>query len=178
MKIKIFLLLSLVTLFSACETNEDPNISLSEADLIGTWSLKSQTLEEGTITVSSQGDSFSANYYAVAEDIDFTYTFSIPPNELELQGKYNFITSVEFFGQSETEEQEINTDFFPIPTASWSLNGNSITITENYSTFPTVLNVVEFSGNYIKLEGKIDETESEDGDRISIQGTMFVELVR
>jgi hypothetical protein len=178
MKAKILLLITLVTFLTACESNDDPNFSLTEADLIGTWSLKSQTLEEGTITVSSQGDSFSANYSAVAEDIDFTYTFSNAPNELELQGEYNFITSVEFFGQTETEEQEINTDFFPVPTASWSLNENSITITENYSTFPAILNVVEFSANYIKLEGKIEETESEDGDRISIEGTMFIELVK
>ena len=69
MKTKILLLFTLITFLFACETNDDPNISITEADLMGTWSLKSQTLEEGTITVSSQGDSFSANYSAVAEDI-------------------------------------------------------------------------------------------------------------
>jgi hypothetical protein len=58
------------------------------------------------------------------------------------------------------------------------LNENSTTITKNYSRLPAILNVVEFSANYIKLKGKIEETESEDGDRISIQGTMFIELVK
>ena len=46
MKTKILLLFTLITFLFACETNDDPNISITEADLMGTWSLKSQTLED------------------------------------------------------------------------------------------------------------------------------------
>lgn len=97
MKAKILLLLTVVTFLTACETN-DSNVSVTEADLIGTWNLKSQTIEDGTFNVTTQGQTLSANYSGLAENIDFTYTFSTTPNQLDLQGRYNFTASINFFG--------------------------------------------------------------------------------
>ena len=175
MKAKILLLLTVVTFLTACETN-DSNVSVTEADLIGTWNLKSQTIEDGTFNVTTQGQTLSANYSGLAEDIDFTYTFSTTPNQLDSQGRYNFTASINFFGQTETEEEEINTDVFPIPSVNWSLNGDSITITEGSNELPAILNIIEFSSNFMKLRGEIDESETFDGETIATKATIYIEL--
>jgi len=177
MKTKFFLILTFIIFITACETNDYPNIDISEADLVGTWNLKSQVIKDGTLIVSIQDESISGNYSSIAEDIDFTWTFSKNPNKLDLQGKYNFIISMIFLGQTETEEQEINTDLIPIPSSSWSLNGNSITITEDNFGLPImILNVMEFSPNYIRLEGEIDESETDNGYSITKKATLYIEL--
>ena len=176
MKTKILLLLALVTFITACETNDNANINISNADLIGTWNLKSQTLEDGSFSITTQGQTLTATYSALAKDIDFTYSFSENPNKVNLQGSYTFVTTASFLGQNEVEEQEINTDLSPITSANWSLsNGNIIKITEN-GELPAILNVEEFSSNYMKLTGEINETVTENGETIIIKATIYIEL--
>lgn len=176
MKSKVLLLLTLVTFLTACETNDNSNITITKADLVGTWNLKSQIVEDGSFNATIQGQNISATYSALATDINFTYTFSEDPNKVELQGKYKFTATTNFFGQTETEVQEINTDLIAIPSASWSLNGESITINEDNNSLPTILNVVEFSSNYIKLKGELNQTETDNGESVTIKGTLYIEL--
>ena len=174
MKSKILLLLTLVTFLTACETN-DNNIIISEADLIGTWNLTKQTVENGSFTVSAQGQTINANYSAVTKDIDFRYTFSQNPNQLNFDGKYTLVATVNVLGVSNSEEQEVDTNQFPMTSANWSLDRNTLTFTDSQD-IPAVLNVVAFSGNYLKLQGDFNETQSFNGDTVTVEGTIIIEL--
>ena len=175
MKTKILLLITIVSFLIACESNDNSNLNITSADVIGTWNLSEQTIEDGSINITSQGVDISATFSGFAKDINFTYSFSETPNKLSLQGKYTFTTNVSFLGQNEIEEQEIDTDLFPIPAISWSLNGNSIIISEN-GELPTVMNVEEFSANYLKLKGEINETITENGESITTAATITIVL--
>ncbi|MEO9571601.1 MAG: lipocalin family protein [Polaribacter sp.] len=171
MKTKILLLLAVVTFLTACETNDNANIDITSADLIGTWNLTQQSIDDGSMTITSEGQTQTVTYSALAKDLDITYTFSVNPNELNLNGSYTLVATANFLGQSETEEQEINTSLFPIKPVAWSLNGNALTFTEE-NDFPAVLNVVEFSENYLKLVGEINETETDGGESYNIKATI------
>lgn len=175
MKTKILLLLTIVTFLTSCESNDDANINITSADLIGTWNLKQQSIENGSMTITSQGQTLTATYSALAKDIDLTYTFSENPNKLNLNGSYNLVATANFLGQSETEEEKIDTNLFPIEAIDWSLKGNTLTLIED-NDFPTVLNVVEFTDSYIKLVGELDETETDGGDSYNIKATLTVIL--
>ena len=177
MKAKILLLLTIVTFLSACESNNDPNIDITSSDLLGTWNLTKQVIEDGSTTFTFSGQTLSATYEAVATNLDFTYSFSEAPNKLDLLGSYTITTNVSFLGQNDEEVQEVNTDSLPINSVEWSLNGSSITFTEN-NELPTILNVEEFSTNFLRLKGEIDQTETIDGETISIKATMYIELER
>ena len=174
MKNKILILFLLVAFLTACETN-DNNINISEADLIGTWNLTKQTVENGSFTISAQGQTVNANYSADTKDIDFRYIFSQNPNELSLDGKYTLVATVNVLGVSNSEEQEVDTSQLPMNSANWSLSGNTLTFTDSQD-IPAVLNVVAFSGNYLKLQGDFNETQSFNGDTVTVEGTIIIEL--
>ncbi|MEE9408564.1 MAG: hypothetical protein V3V28_10880 [Polaribacter sp.] len=175
MKTKILLILTLVTFLSSCETNNNAALNITSADLIGTWNLKSQIIEDGSLAITTQGQTLTANYSAEAKNIDFRFIFSDNPTKLNLNGKYTFVTTASFLGQNQVEEQEIDTDLVPITSIDWALNGNAITITEN-GNLPTVLNVEEFSTNYLKLKGEVDQTETDNGESVHLKATIYIEL--
>ena len=175
MKTKILLLLTVITFLTACESNENENIDIKNADLIGTWNLTQQSIDDGSMILTSQGNTLNATYSAYAKDIDFTYTFTENPNKLNLAGSYNLVASANFLGQNNTEEEEVDTNLYPIDAVEWSLNNNILTIIEN-EDFRTILNVEEFSEGYLKLKGVIDETESMDGESVKIKATITIVL--
>ncbi|KGL64022.1 hypothetical protein [Polaribacter sp. Hel1_85] len=175
MKTKILLLLTVVTFLTACETNDNANISITSADLIGTWNLTQQSIDNGSMILTTQEATLNATYSAYAEDIDFTYSFTENPNKLNLAGSYNLVATANFLGQNNTEKEEVDTSLYPIDAVEWSLNGNTLTIIEN-EDFPTILNVEEFSEGYLKLKGEIDETESIDGESVQIKATITIIL--
>ena len=55
------------------------------------------------------------------------------------------------------------------------MDGNSIIISEN-GELPTVMNVEEFSANYLKLKGAINETVTENGESITTIATITIVL--
>lgn len=175
MKTKILLFLALVTFLTSCETNNNPTLNITDADLLGTWNLTKQTIEDGSLSITTQGQTLTANYSGIAKELDFRYIFSENPNKLNLNGKYTFVTIATFLGQNQVEEQEIDTDLSPITSVDWSLNGNTISITEN-GNLPTVLNVEEFSTNFLRLKGEINETETDNGETVTIKATIYIEL--
>lgn len=175
MKAKILLLLTIVTFLSSCESNDNPTINITAADLVGSWNLTKQTIEDGSLSITASGQTLTANYSAYAKDIDFKYVFSENPNKLNLQGKYTFVATASFLGQTQDEEQEIDTNLLPITETDWSLNGTSITISDD-NGLPTVLNVIEFSTNNLVLQGEINETETDNGETVTIKALITMEL--
>lgn len=175
MKIKVLLLLAVVTFLTSCEDNDNTNVNITSENLIGTWNLASQKIEDGSFSTTFQGQNVSFNYAAIAKDIDFTYTFSEKPNKLNLNGSYNLVATISAFGIEEIREEKVDTNLYPTAAASWSLEGNTITFTEE-NDLPAVLNVEEFTGNYLKLKGEINETATENGEAVTIKATIIIEL--
>ena len=71
--------------------------------------------------------------------------------------------------------KKIDTDLSPINSIDWSLSGNTLTFTEN-GQLPTIVNVEEFSINYIKLKAEINETVTDGNDTVTTKAIMYIEL--
>jgi hypothetical protein len=165
----------------ACESNEDSidnsNQTITSADLLGTWNLTKQTMEEGSSTVTSDGETYIASFSSLAKNINYTFTFAENPNKINFQGTYTLVTSTSIMGQNMVEEKEIDTSIDLIEPLGWSLINNSLTIVENVE-LPEGMIIEEFTSNSIKLKGQIEETYIEDDELVALKATMYIELER
>jgi hypothetical protein len=176
MKTKILLLLTIAPFLMSCESSDETSTaSITKADLIGTWNLTKQTIEDGSINLTTQGQTISATYSVFMKDINFTYTFSENPDKLTLEGNYTQVYTTSFSGQNTTEEELISTNSPMV--IDWSLTENTVVISE-INGYPTTMNIVDFSSNYIKIMGEIDQTETDSGGTLTQKATIIIELER
>tara|TARA_B110000090_G_C13276887_1_gene406480 strand:- start:305 stop:829 length:525 start_codon:yes stop_codon:yes gene_type:complete len=172
MKAKILLMITAILFLTGCESNDTPNsLLLSSADLIGNWNLTSQTIEDGTLTVISDGQTITATYAGYAKDIDMIFSFTENPNEVTLDGRYTLVNTISILGQDQIEEEVILSDS---ETSNWSLDNNVLTITED--GIEAKFSIDEFSATSIKLKSEIDETETFNDESISTKATLYIVL--
>tara|TARA_B110000046_G_C13022747_1_gene412123 strand:+ start:1816 stop:2343 length:528 start_codon:yes stop_codon:yes gene_type:complete len=173
MKSKILLIITVILFLTGCESNDTPNsLLLSSADLIGNWNLTSQTIEDGTLTVISDGQTITATYAGYAKDIDMIFSFTENPNEVTLDGRYTLVNTISILGQDQIEEEEVILSDSEI--SNWSLDNNVLTITED--GIEAKFSVDEFSATSIKLKSEIDETETFNDQSISTKATLYIVL--
>jgi hypothetical protein len=173
MKAKILLMITAILFLTGCESNDTQNsLLLSSADLIGNWNLTSQTIEDGTLTVISDGQTITATYAGYAKDIDVIFSFTENPNEVTLNGRYTLVNTISVLGQDQIEEEEVILSDSEI--SNWSLDNNVLTITED--GIETKFSIDEFSATSIKLKSEIDETETFNNESISTKATLYIVL--
>ncbi|MGK0326075.1 MAG: hypothetical protein ACJA1D_001422 [Polaribacter sp.] len=173
MKAKILLMITVILFLTGCESNDTPNsLLLSSADLIGNWNLTSQTIEDGTLIVISDGQTITATYAGYAKDIDVIFSFTENPNEVTLNGRYTLVNTVSVLGQDQIEEEEVILSDSEI--SNWSLDNNVLTITED--GIEAKFSIDEFSATSIKLKSEIDETETFNDESISTKATLYIVL--
>ena len=173
MKAKILLMITVILFLTGCESNDSPNsLLLSSADLIGNWNLTSQTIEDGTLTVISDGQTITATYAGYAKDIDVIFSFTENPNEVTLNGRYTLVNTISVLGQDQIEEEEVILSDSEI--SNWSLDNNVLTITED--GIDAKFSIDEFSATSIKLKSEIDETETFNDESISTKATLYIVL--
>jgi hypothetical protein len=173
MKAKILLMITVILFLTGCESNDTPNsLLLLSADLIGNWNLTSQTIEDGALTVISDGQTITATYAGYAKDIDVIFSFTETPNEVTLNGRYTLVNTISVLGQDQIEEEEVILSDSEI--SNWSLDNNVLTITED--GIETKFSIDEFSATSIKLKSEIDETETFNNESISTKATLYIVL--
>jgi hypothetical protein len=176
MKTRILLLLTVITFLTACESNDNTNIDITSADLIGTWNATAQTLELATSAII-QGVTITSNSSGYGKDFDFIYTFSENPNIVTTSGSFTSVTNTtsNIPGQSDIDQEiELNSiDGFD--SGTWNLDNNTITISDS-SGQTSVAEVVEFTGSKLKLKITIDESQNISGISADISGEMFLTL--
>jgi hypothetical protein len=174
MKAKILLMITVILFLTGCESNDTPNsLLLSSADLIGNWNLTSQTIEGGTLTVISDGQTITATYAGYAKDIDVIFSFTENPNEVTLDGRYTLVNTISVLGQDQIEEEE-EVILSDSEISNWSLDNNVLTITED--GIEAKFSIDEFSATSIKLKSEIDETETFNDESIATKATLYIIL--
>jgi hypothetical protein len=172
MKAKILLMITVILFLTGCESNDTPNsLLLLSVDLIGNWNLTSQTIEDGALTVISDGQTITATYAGYAKDIDMIFSFTENPNEVTIDGRYTLVNTISILGQDQIEEEVILSDS---ETSNWSLDNNVLTITED--GIEAKFSIDEFSATSIKLKSEIDETETFNNESISTKATLYIVL--
>lgn len=102
-------------------------------------------------------------------------TFGDNPKTLSAQGQYTVVTTVNFDDQTTTEEEMVEAISDPFENPIWVLNGNNITLSNDLS-LPQNLIVESFIGNTLTLKAEIDETESDNGQTITVKTVMYFVL--
>jgi hypothetical protein len=155
MKIAKFFLLSLAVVFLSCSEDEDPKPT-SEG-MVGTWAITGVDYK-GTSTTTVDGTSIKANFTGTGKDMDLTTTFSTNPNVVTSEGSYTITLTTTYMGQTTTEDypfEEVVTD------GTWTLNGNTLTITDDFG--PQSATIVEQSSTRLKLKLNVSESETDQG---------------
>lgn len=174
MKKGILLLLSIVLFITSCESDNNSDTTLLEADLLGTWNLKEQTLD-GNMVFTKNGITSKATVVGYAKNIDMSLTFNNNPKKVVSEGKYTLVTTSTFLGQTLVEEQVVESENDPAENPNWELNGNNITLSNDIS-LPSNLIVESFNGKTLTLKAEIDENISDKGDSIVIKTTIYFVL--
>lgn len=171
MKFKNLLLLAIITFLSSCETDNNPNTTLTEADLIGTWQINEKTLE-GSIEIVDNGQTQTATYNAYAKDINASLTFGDNPKKASGQGNYTLVATANFVGQTQTEEEWVELISDPNENPTWSLNGNNITLSNDLN-LPQNLIVESYDGKILTLKAEINETETDNGQSVTLKTSAY-----
>lgn len=174
MKIKILLLLAVVTFFSSCESDNTLETAITEADLIGTWNVIEQNLD-GNVVFVDNGQTQTASYNAFAKNLNMTLNFGDNPKKVSAQGNYTLVATVNYNGQAETDEEFVEAISDPAENPTWALNGNNITLSNDYS-LPQNLIVESYDDQKLKLKAEIDETENDNGLSITIKSNIYFVL--
>ena len=130
---------------------------------------------DGSIVFVYNGQTTNATYNAFAKDIDMTITFNDNPKISTAEGKYTLVATVNFGGQTETEEELVEAISDPSENPNWVLNGNNITLS-NESTLPQNLIVDSYDGKKLKLKAQVNETETENGLTITLTSELYFVL--
>ncbi len=173
MKSKLSLFVITISLFLSCSSNEDPVVSVSSDDIIGTWNLIDQT-SDGTVKVSSANNpTVTAATSSVGKDFDLTFSFSENPNSVVIKGSYTLVVTATVLGQSNTQEEVVDS-ISGLDTGEWSVKDNILSITSDGTTSEATIE--EFSGDIMKLKTIIDASETVDGITTTVLQTIYFTL--
>jgi len=123
---KLLFIALAVTLFSACNDDEDAP-SISEELLVGDWELTDLDYSgTSVLTVPGLDEGVTTTFEGTGLNLNLDLTFTTDPNEFITQGDYGvrLVTVIE--GQEIVNELE-NADF--INDGTWTRNGNTLTVT-------------------------------------------------
>ena len=176
MKTKMVFLFTVAFVLASCESSNG-TLDITNADILGTWNLTKQTLEDGEATITVQNQTFNSTFSVDTKDIDATFTFSENPNELAVNGTYTVVTTATILGVTNVEEEIIDTNTTPSEPTSWSLDGNNILFSDG-NDLPAIMYVEEFSANFLKLKGEINVSETDNGITNTTSGMLYIELER
>ncbi|ARV14495.1 lipocalin family protein [Polaribacter sp. SA4-12] len=176
MKKKILLLLTVITFLTACESNDNLDINITNADLIGTWNATEQTMELAS-SFTINGVTITSNSSGYGKDFDFIYTFAENPNIVAATGSYTSVTTTtsSIPGQQDIDQEIELNSIEGFDSGIWSLDGNSITISDSSGQSNTA-EIVEFTGSKLKLKIAIDESQNISGINADISGEIFLTL--
>jgi hypothetical protein len=174
MKIKHFLLIAFITVLSACETNENPDVNITADDIVGSWNVTDFTIEVST-SVTAQNVTATSKTSGYGKDFDFIYTFSENPNVASGQGSYTSVTTTEIPGQQDIVQELVVNSIDGLDEGSWSLEGSSITIIDPNNQSSTA-DIISFSGDKLILKQSVDQDQNINGSTITITGEAFITL--
>ena len=174
MKFKHLLLIAFITILASCESDNSSDITISEADLIGSWNVLEQSVD-GSIVVTENGQTTTATYDAFAKNLDMSLTFTDNPKKVNAEGNYTLVTTLILAGQTQTDEEFVEIVNDPSENPNWTLNGNNITLSDDFD-IPQNLIIESYDGKTLKIKAKINETEADSGQSITIKTTVYFVL--
>jgi len=173
-KLVKILFLGIIVSITSCNSN-DTSTSITEADLIGTWSLTEFRTENGSFTGTQNGISVTGSYEATGASFNSSIIFSNNPNTTVASGSFTVNSSVTVLGQTETFQETI--DNVPNIGGSWALTGDVLSFTEQGETASA--EIISFENNTLKLKTVINRDVNLDGTgNASMTGEVYITLTK
>lgn len=179
------LVLCTVLALASCSTDDNGGSSDTSGDIVGTWEMVTFDYE-GTSTTEFDGETFTADFVGVGQNIDYTIEFTENPNEFSGQGSYDIELSTTIAGQTTTQVESINDT---TSTGSYEISGNTITfdgvlvsagsMAPTMGTEGSVGTISELTDSTLVLTQEATEMQSVNGATISItivSETVFTRL--
>lgn len=122
------LFLSFLFVFASCSKDDDntPNQVDSTIDITGSWELTGMEYE-GESSQTVQGQTITMDYVGVARDIDAQVVFTENPNEVTSTGSYTIDLTMNYLGQTITQDYFLDFSDYITSASSWSIDGNEMT---------------------------------------------------
>ncbi len=175
-KIKNLLFLGVILFLASCSNNES-NSTITDADLIGSWSITDFHSENGSITATQNGISFSTDYSTTGSNFNAQMIFGDNPKIITGSGTFTMTASYTILGQTITNSEDIDASNAPsIAGANWSLDDGNIILSINGENAQA--EIVSFDGNTLQLKTSLDKDVDEQGINGSITGSIFITLTK
>ncbi|MDA9348861.1 hypothetical protein OAB30_04420 [Polaribacter sp.] len=166
-KIINFIVLLLVTNFISCTSNDSIGQTITEADLLGLWEVSELYTENGTTGIYFNGQSISGAYSAVGSDFDMTALFEENPNNFYTSGSFTFNGTISFLNEQFTTQQVVDAIPSFISPASWSLQDNTIALSNADETI--LSSIIYFNNDTLRLKSAINENILDQLDAAQVQ---------
>ncbi|MDB4241874.1 hypothetical protein N9820_02975 [Polaribacter sp.] len=166
-KIINFIVLLLVTNFISCTSNDSIDQTITEADLLGLWEVSELYTENGTTGIYFNGQSISGGYSAVGSDFDMTALFEENPNNFYTSGSFTFNGTISFLNEQFTTQQVVDAIPSFISPASWSLQDNTIALSNADETI--LSSIIYFNNDTLRLKSAINENILDQLDAAQVQ---------
>jgi len=151
-KAVLSILIALALVVTSCSSDDSQEVDLS-VDITGAWDLVKQETRNGKISVTVEGEQVEASFSVDGKDFNYQQFFGSNPNTVTGEGSYTQVSTVSFFGQSETEEQII-TDNGEFNGSTWQINGSNFII-NNEETGEVIFKITELTETTFRLEANL-----------------------
>lgn len=175
MKIKHFFFLLSIAIITSCNQNDGINLNAAgSSDLLGTWNVTAQRIENGMSETTVAGQTISSSFESYGKDFNFTYVFSESPNTVVAQGTYTSVNTTTIAGQTMTQEIPASS-IDGLDSGTWIFGTDRITLTDN-SAYTSVGYIEEFTSTKLTLRFDVDETIDQGGIISRTSGTMYLTM--
>lgn len=153
---KYLLLFFLVTSFISCEKNENVTQKFNQ-DLLGTWNLTELFTENGSIKITIDNVTKNGSFSMSGKDFsNATLTFSENPNNITNSGSFTRTITVTIDGKTNTEEEVAQSTGVTTGTTSWSIDNNTLTITDDEVSIP--FEIVTLTANSLRIRADFSDS--------------------
>ena len=173
------IIFSFITLLlNGCSSDNTENIDVSVSNLLGTWDLVEMTTQNGTATITEDGNSITVDFSLETSNENLQINFNEDPDTVTSQGSFTQITTVSILGQSETEETTIQGDFLE---GDWELVNNRIIISSTEDAlddFMPSFEIMEITETTLVLRQSLDMQNIFESDGTEISGILIIRFQR
>jgi hypothetical protein len=175
MKTKISIVILIISIFCACEGSIDSAFNITKSDLVGSWALTNFEMDEASLIITNPGPTQSIIADVIGSDYNAFVSFSENPDIANVTGDFTLNIS---YNQTNVDIYSIDAfifnDIFGFSTSAWVLNNNVLSLIDGGTNIN--IDVIDFTGNVLKIEVDVNETVTINGISSNVSGKAIVTL--
>lgn len=140
--------------------------------LVGSWILKSATIDNGTATTVISNNTYSLDYTATSTNENVNVVFTENPNKVESSGNYEMVINFTFLDKDYSENIISET---PFTNGDWEVMNNKIVLASN-EIVDGNYEIDEQNETTLILKAEVDRIIQAGGVDLDTKGTLVITL--